>query len=250
MRNGEFSDDLRFSVSEVNDGFNDLKNCALGLDGVSKTIIEPILIAIAPTVASFFAALLCYSVSPSDWQIAVLCLINNFRAVHLLSFFYKWFTSCIRRRILPFVSDRLPPQQRGFIAEGSCAQALLALLTVIQRETRGGGLVVTCFVDIRKAFPSVRRELLFYQMHKIGIPNIYIRCLMALYTNVQGSARAPAGFSPTFPILQGTREGCILSPLLFLIFFSDAMAALERVHLGEGTIRLGAISLLAVFFRR
>ena len=99
MSNGEFSDDLRFSVSEVNDGFNDLKNCALGLDGVSKTIIDPILIVIAPTVASFFTALLRYSVSPSDWQIAVLCLIkkkgtdrkdlNNFRAVHLLSFFYK-----------------------------------------------------------------------------------------------------------------------------------------------------------------
>ena len=89
LRNAEFSDDLRFSVSEVNDGFNDLKNCAFGLDGVSKTIFDPILIVIAPTVASFFAALLCYSVSPSDWQIAVLCLINNFRAVHLLSFFYK-----------------------------------------------------------------------------------------------------------------------------------------------------------------
>ena len=90
---------LRFSTSEVISGFDDLKNCALGLGGISKLIIAPILIIIAPAIASLFTALLRFSVSPSDWQIAVLCLIkkkssdrsnlNNFRAVHLLCFFYK-----------------------------------------------------------------------------------------------------------------------------------------------------------------
>ena len=166
--------------------------------------------------------------SPSDWQTAVLCLIkkkssdrsnlNNFRAVHLLCFFYKWYTSCIRQRILPFVSSSFPQQQRGFISEGSCAQAILALLTVIQRETGSGGCVFACFVDIRKAFPRVRREILFHKMHEIGIPLVYVKSIMALYNDIKGSARGPDGFSPTFPIAQGTREGCILSPLLFLIF--------------------------------
>ena len=162
-RNHSFPQDLRFSASEVKSGFEDLKNCALGLDGISKAIISPILIIIAPTIASLFTALLRFSVSPSDWQTAVLCLIkkkssdrsnlNNFRAVHLLCFFYKWYTSCIRQRILPFVSASFPQQQRGFISEGSCAQAILAPLTVIQRETGSGGCVFACFVDIRKAFP-------------------------------------------------------------------------------------------------
>ena len=90
---------LRFSTSEVISGFDDLKNCALGLGGISKLIIAPILIIIAPAIASLFTALLRFSVSPSDWQIAVLCLIkkkssdrsnlNNFRAVHLVCFFYS-----------------------------------------------------------------------------------------------------------------------------------------------------------------
>ena len=71
---------------------------------------------------------------------------------------------------------------------------------------------------------------------------------MALYRGIRGSARGPNGFSPTFPIAQGTREGCILSPLLFLIFFADAMRILERVKLNEGAIMMGALSLAAILF--
>ena len=83
------------------EGFKELENSALGLDGLSKNIIFPILSIISPAVALLFTALLRFSVSPSDWKIAVLALIrkkgkdkkdlNNFRAVHLLSFCYKWF---------------------------------------------------------------------------------------------------------------------------------------------------------------
>ena len=93
-RHQSFLQELRFSASEVTSGYEYLKNCALGLDGISIAIVEPILIIIAPAIASFFTALLNFSMSPSDWQIAVLCLINkkssdrsklnNFRAVHFL----------------------------------------------------------------------------------------------------------------------------------------------------------------------
>ena len=99
--------------------------------------------------------------------------------------FYKWYTSCIRQRILPSVSASFPQQQRSFISEGSCAQALLALLTVVQREIGKGNCIFACFIDIRKAFPRVRRELLFHQIHKIAIPLMYIRSIMALYGVVQ-----------------------------------------------------------------
>ena len=71
-------------------------------------------------------------------------------------------------------------------------------------------------------------EILFFGMHKLGIPKIYIKCIMALYTDVKGSARGSTGFSATVPILQGTREGFILSPLLFFIFFADAISGAQR----------------------
>ena len=94
----------------------------------------------------------------------------------------------------------------------------------------------------------MRHEILFHQMHKIGIRLIYVQSIIALYSDIRGSARGPNGFSPTFPIAQGTREGCILSSPLFLIFFADAMRVLESVNLDEGAIMIGALSLAGILF--
>ena len=55
-----FSVDLPFTAEEVKDGYGDLKNSALGLDGVSKSIISPILFVTASALAAFFSALLCF----------------------------------------------------------------------------------------------------------------------------------------------------------------------------------------------
>ena len=47
---------------------------------------------------------------------------------------------------------------------------------------------------------------------------------------------------------RGTREGCILSQLLFLIFFADAIRVLEPVNLELGDIVMGALSLVGILF--
>ena len=70
---------------------------------------------------------------------------------------------------------------------------------------------------------------------------------MALYSGIRGSARGPNGSSPTFPIAQGTREGCVLSQLLFLIFFADAMRVQARANLEEGAIMMGPSSKIGDF---
>ena len=64
--------------------------------------------------------------------------------------------------------------------------------------------VFACFVDIRKAFPRVRRELLFFKMHSLGIPLIYIKSIMALYEDIKAMVRDPdGGTSSLFKITQG-----------------------------------------------
>ena len=84
-------------------------------------------------------------------------------------------------------------------------------------------------------------------MARLGIATKYIECLCALYTDIQGSVRSSAGFCAPFQISQRTREGCIMSSLLFAIFFSDVIDELEKVHLEAGSVMLGPLALFAIF---
>ena len=61
----------------------------------------------------------------------------------------------------------------------------------------------------------------------MGKPQVYIRSRKAIDRNFRGSMRSAYGFAEAFPINQGTREGCILLPLLFSAFFADAVALWE-----------------------
>ena len=72
---------------------------------------------------------------------------------------------------------------------------------------------------------------------------------MALYEDIKAMVRDPdGGTSSLFKITQGTREGCILNPLLFIIFFSDAVEAMENVQLDDGSFMLGSLFLSIILF--
>ena len=126
----------------------------------------------------------------------------------------------------------------GFVGLADCCSAR----NTRKRNTRKRTHV--CVVDIRKAFLRVRREILYLKMVRLGIPTIYIKCLSALYTDIQGSVRSSAGFCAPFRISEGTRGGCILSALLFVIFFSDVIDELQKVHLDAGHVCLAPFSFL------
>ena len=79
-------------------------------------------------------------------------------------------------------------------------------------------------------------------MHSLGIPLIYIKSVIALYEDINAMVRdSDGGPCSLFQISQITREGCILSPLLFIIFFCDAVEAMENVQLDNGSIKLGSL---------
>ena len=157
---------------------------------------------------------------------------------------YKCYTSVLREGIIPTAYDKLPDFNRGFISEGSCAQAELALLTLIERELRERSVLFCCMVDITKAFSLVRRH--FSRMQRACRPVYLIRTVVALYEETRATVRIVGGFSPSFLIEQGTRERYLLSPLLFLIFFPDAVRHICKIRILR-LVFLGALVAVTIF---
>ena len=96
-----------------------------------------------------------------------------------------------------------------------------------------GSRLYVCFLDVRKAFDCVWHDGLFYKLYKCGVNKSIFKILQNLYTGMSSCVRHQGCKSDWFPILPRTRQGGVISPLLYLIFLNDLLYELEASGLGK-----------------
>ena len=69
------------------------------------------------------------------------------------------------------------------------------------------------FINFKKAYGSVRREVLYYVLIQFGVPTKLVRLMCPNETH--STVRVCKQLSDTFPIKNGLKQGDALSPLLF-----------------------------------
>ena len=76
------------------------------------------------------------------------------------------------------------------------------------------------FVDLAKAFDTVSRNGLWKTLARFGCPPKFLTILHHLHQGQQGQVKHNGSLSDSFPISNGVKQGCVLAPTLFSIFFS------------------------------
>ena len=84
-----------------------------------------------------------------------------------------------------------------------------------------------CFVDLKKAFDSIPRHILFQKLLDHNINGKFYDCLINIYINDVACIKVGEQVTPTFVANQGVKQGCILSPTLFNIFLADLQPMIE-----------------------
>jgi hypothetical protein len=82
---------------------------------------------------------------------------------------------------------------------------------------------VIVFLDIRAAFDSVDRTVLWNCLMRNGVPEKYINILKSLYLHTSAQVRAYGQLSPSFEVSSGVRQGCPISPFLFNYAMDDVL---------------------------
>ena len=73
------------------------------------------------------------------------------------------------------------------------------------------------FIDFAKAYDNVSRKYLFRLLELIGVPRGYRNILWALFHNVHAIPAVGAKTKVRIPMLDGLKQGCPLSCLLFIL---------------------------------
>ena len=88
------------------------------------------------------------------------------------------------------------------------------------------------FLDLKKAFDTVIRNILFNKLCAAGIRGKFFRVIQNLFSNNPANVVVDGYLSPEFVINRGVLQGSKLGPILFNLFINDLLAELNRSNLG------------------
>ena len=79
------------------------------------------------------------------------------------------------------------------------------------------------FIDFKKAFDSIHHDTLLKILRSYGVPLKIVSLLETFYNHFECSVILSNTSSEWFTVKSGVRQGCILSPILFLVVIDWVM---------------------------
>lgn len=148
---------------------------------------------------------------------------------------FKLYCLILNNRMYSYAegNELLHETQNGFRRGRSCTDHIFTLTETIKMNLpMASSRVFACFVDIKKAFPSVNRDLLLWKLNRVGINGRMFQAVRASFHHPLCRLRLPLGDSSYFDNLYGTLEGSPNSPLNFGLFLNDLLEEIEASGIG------------------
>ena len=147
---------------------------------------------------------------------------DNHRGVSLLCIAGKILGRLILNRLNPHVNniDLISESQCGFRPGRSTTDMIFALRQIQEKCRLHSQDLYLLFIDLTKAFDTINREGLWCILEKVGCPKHFVNIIRSFHDNMSATVKDGTEKSPAFGVTSGTKQGCVLAPTLFCIFFS------------------------------
>ncbi|VDP76263.1 unnamed protein product [Schistosoma mattheei] len=141
---------------------------------------------------------------------------ENYRGITLLSIPGKVFNRVLLNRMKDAVDAQLRDQQAGFRKDRSCTDRITTLRIMVEQSIEWNSSLYTNFIDYEKAFDSVGRRTLWKLLRHYEVPEKIVNITRNSYDGLQCKVVYRGQLTDAFQVSTGNRQGCLLSPFLFL----------------------------------
>lgn len=149
--------------------------------------------------------------------------ISNYRPISLLSTLSKILEKLLYTRILSFMTEQgiLSSNQYGFRPSSSTQTAATEMVEKIEMWIDEGKCAAAVFIDISKAFDTVKHSILLNKLHMYGIRGRTYYLLADYLANRKQYTSNGDEDSDELPLSWGVIQGGVLAALLFIIYIND-----------------------------
>ena len=142
---------------------------------------------------------------------------ENYRGIMLLSVPGKVLNRIILERLKNEVDNILRDHQAGFRQDRGCIDQIATLRIIVEQSMEFDSSLYINFVDYEKAFDSLDRDTLWKLLQHYGIPEKIITLIRNTYDGMTCKVTHAGRLTDSFQVKTGVRQGCLLSPFMFLV---------------------------------
>ena len=128
---------------------------------------------------------------PTEWKESIIVPIqkkgdktdcNNYRGISLFTTTYKILSNFLLSRLIPYAEEIIGDHQCGFRRNRSTTDHIFCIRQILEKIWEHNEAVHQLFIDLKKAYDSVRREALYNILIEFGIPKKLVRLIKMCLT--------------------------------------------------------------------
>ena len=172
--------------------------------------------------------------APEHWKLAKVVMLfkggtknsrspSSYRPISLVNTIYKLYATLLQQRLSASLEPHLSPQQFGFRKNRSLSTPLFIIRRLLEIFERHTTSLYVLFLDWSQAFDCVPHSQIRASLHRYGVPEPFVAAVMSIYQGSIFYVQDGPHQSSTYCQRRGIRQGCPLSPYLFIVVLSALM---------------------------
>jgi len=198
-----------------------------GSDGLPKEFYEFAFKYIGRSYVNFLNRCLDEGMLPPSLRQGLITLIckdplnadtlKNWRPISLLNTDYKILSKVLTIRLTKVIKEIVHPDQTCSIPDRTIQDNVHLIRNLVEYTNDKNMPAAIISIDQSKAFDRVSHDYLFSVLSNLGFKPTFISLIKLLYTEINSSILVNGFISEQFPVERSVRQGCCLSPLLYVI---------------------------------
>ena len=158
----------------------------------------------------------------------ILQLLKNLRPINLLNCDYKIATKAIANRLKTVLSTLISYDQTGFLKGRSISENIRLIDGILRFSDLENIPGLLLFVDFEKAFDTLEWRFVENVFRYYNFRPSFIMWIKTFYNDIQNAIFNNGWSSGFFNLERGVRQGCPLSPYVFILCVEILSSAIRR----------------------